>query len=253
MAGRGRAPDLPGRRGRCGARLRDGWPEAWGWHGLSSERLAGRRDRQAPQIGTRGQRRPFERVAPRYQTCAQAPRVAARAAGTAGDVVWATAGGDQHARFGDHIGNGHDALPTTVRWGKAWRQPGHREPGHRELDLDIFISGATVLTIITAAGHCTGIYVVSMDGEIGGGNEVSEVDVVTAAGAANGKAAQVADPSDRCGGTMFGQTAEMGGNARRSAWTGRGCGCSAIDLFPPETAGSAPKRPLRRGTAYGAS
>jgi hypothetical protein len=54
--------------------------------------------------------------------------------------------------------------------------------------MSFAVSEAAELTITTAAGHCTGIYVVSMNGEIGGGDEVSEDDVVTVSGTARGGA-----------------------------------------------------------------
>jgi hypothetical protein len=74
--------------------------------GALLQALPGRRDRRAPQIGTRPQRRPFN---PGGE--AQAPRMPACTAGTASDPVQASAYAGQHAggaRFGDRIWNSHD-------------------------------------------------------------------------------------------------------------------------------------------------
>jgi hypothetical protein len=78
------------------------------------------------------------------------------------------------------------------------------------------------VAITTAAGICTGIYVVSMDDDIGGDNGISETDVVTAAEMARGNAAHVTDASDRCWGTRPGTSAsELGHDVRAANSNGR--------------------------------
>lgn len=125
-----------------------------------------------------------------------------------------------------------------------------------------------MLTIATAAGICTGIYVVSMNDEIGGGDEVSEDDVVTASGAARGRLHKLR--THRIGAGARGrapQRASWGHDVRADHRDGRKCTEGGLDIesraaaagertdawFPPEKVGSDPKRPLRLRAAYGAS
>jgi hypothetical protein len=74
---------------------------------------------------------------------AQAPRVPACAAGSAGDPVRASVDAGQ-ARFGDSVTDKSE--PTTVMVGNDTGQPGRRAARRCELDLSIVVSGTAVMT-----------------------------------------------------------------------------------------------------------
>ena len=182
------------------------WPPPWSARGLH-------RDLRAPCCRTRPQRRPFDPDGAMYQT---GPKRGVCGA-DGGRPMRASVDAGQHAgdaQFGQRHLNGHDFQADHRDHGGECTET----TGASSISAPLARSTATSSTARARCpppygrpGTCTGIYVVRMDDEIGGGDEVSEDDVVTASGTARGKAAQVTDASDRCWGTRPGTLAsELG-------------------------------------------
>jgi hypothetical protein len=160
----------------------------------------------------------------------------------------ATSGAGQHAgyaRFGEQHLKGHDAQAghrdggghaRRTTWTSsisAWlrAQPVHRDRRGRNVDH-----------LLGRPGACTRIYVVSMDDEIGGGDEVSEDDVLTASRTARGNAAQVR--THRIGAGARGrapQRASWGHDVRLDYRDGRECSEDGLDIENRATGAGAPR------------